>query len=123
MWKKVNGRLVCVTDKTRVRVKTYISKKQLDYLHNLADTEDTYISYLIETGLKSIVKANQFHFDKNTRLRDKTEIRLTCDEDVLKAARKFAKEYKITFTDLVQASVDYIELPGVKSKDWRHRIE
>ena len=123
MWKIVKGRLIHVTDHSRVRYKTYISKKQLMELEALAASEDTHVSYLLENALQNLLLDNDFVFLKEHRLRDKVEFRTTCDKNTLENAKAFAKEHKLNFTDVIQASVNYIDLSEIKSKSWRHRIE
>ena len=123
MWKKVNGKLIHVTDPARVKIKTYISKGQLDYLYNLADNKDTHVSYLLENGLYNLMQDKSFSFNKNSRLKDKVEFRTTCNKDVLNAGKKFAKQHNLNFTDIIQCSVQYINASEVKNKDWRYRIE
>ena len=49
MWKKVNGRLIEVTDESRVKFRTNISKGILDQLQTLALEHDTRVNYLLET--------------------------------------------------------------------------
>ena len=55
MWKNIKGKLVPVTDETRVRFKTYIAKELLETLDGLAQQEETHVGYLIENGLKNLI--------------------------------------------------------------------
>ena len=123
MWKNINGRLIHMTDETRIRYKTYISKKQLEKLEQSAETADTHISYLLENGLQNLLQDESFVFHKENRLKDKMEFRTTCNKEILEQARACAKAHRLNFTDVIQASVDYIKISEVKSKGWRHRIE
>ena len=52
MWKKVNRFLIQTTDKSKVMFKTTISYEILEQLKDLADEQDTYINYLLETGIQ-----------------------------------------------------------------------
>lgn len=123
MWKKINGRLIHMTDTSRVRFKTYISRQQLAHLEDLIEGNDTHLSYLIENGLKNILQDDNFSFNKDHRLKDKIELRTTCDKDILEQGRQFAKHHKLNFTDVIQSSVEYINPAEVKRKNWRYRIE
>lgn len=123
MWKNINGRLIQTTDKSITRFKTYISQAQLNHLGKLAKDYNTHISYLLENGLKNIIKDTDFIFNKKNRLKDKVEFRTTCNKEILQQAKKFAKTNNLNFTDIIQASVSYINLSEVKSKEWRYRIE
>ena len=123
MWKRINNQLVQVTDPSRIRFKTYISRNQLEELEKLAEEYNSHVSYLLESGLKNAAANAEFMFSKNKRLKDKVEFRTTCDKEVLERGRKLAKDHNLNFTDVVQASVDYIDLRDVKNKNWRYRIE
>lgn len=123
MWKNINGRLIHTTDQSITRFKTYISQEQLFNLTNLATDYHTHISYLLENGLKNIVSDTEFTFNKKLRLRDKVEFRTTCNKEILFNAKEFAKTHNLNFTDVIQASISYIKLSEVKSKEWRYRIE
>ena len=92
MWKNIKGRLVPVTDETRVRFKTYIAKETLVTLEDMAQQEETHVGYLIENGLKNLVADETFVFDKAKRIYGKTEFRTTCDEAVLKQAKEHIKK-------------------------------
>ena len=123
MWKRTNGRLIQMTDPSRIRFKTYISKTQLENLERLSVEYDTHVSYLLENGLKNALTAENFAFSKKNRLKDKVEFRTTCDKKILEQGKGFAKSHKLNFTDVVQASVDYIDLTKIKNRDWRYRTE
>lgn len=123
MWKRVNGHLIHITDPSRVKYKTYISRKQLDYLRHLEEVYDTHVSYLLENGIKNAATNVDFSFLKKDRLRDKIEFRTTCDKEILEQGRSLAKKHGLNFTDVIQASIEHIDLTEVKSKDWRYRIE
>ena len=123
MWKRTNGRLIQMTDPSRTRFKTYISKNQLEKLERLAAEYDTYVSYLLENGLKNALATENFIFSKKNRLRDKVEFRTTCDKEILEQGRFFAKKHKLNLTDVIQVSVDYIDLTEIKNRDWRYRTE
>ncbi len=123
MWENINGRLVPVTDKTRIRFKTYIAIEMLETLDDIAQKEETHVGYLIENGLKNLVADQNFVFDKTKRLRGKVEFRTTCDKEILDQAKEVAKQQKLNFTDVIQASIQYIKINEVKNQNWRHRIE
>ena len=123
MWKNIKGRLVPMTDDSRVRFKTYIAKELLETLNEIADKQETHVGYLIENGLKNLVADPDFIFDKSKRMKGKSEFRTTCDKDILGQAKEIAKQQKLNFTDVIQASIQYIKISEVKSQSWRHRIE
>lgn len=123
MWKNIKGRLVPITDESRIRFKTYIAKELLETLNEMAEKQETHVGYLIENGLKNLVEDADFVFDKSKRIKGKLEFRTTCDKDILNEAKKLAKQQELNFTDMVQASIQYIKIDEVKGHNWRHRIE
>lgn len=123
MWKNINGRLIQTTDKSITRYKTYISQSQLNHLGKLAEDYNSHISYLLENGLENIVLDQNFSFCKTKRLKDKVEFKTTCNKEILHQAKDFAKSHKLNFTDIIQCSVNYINLSQIKNKEWRYRIE
>ena len=90
MWKNVNGRLVHTTDAARAEFKTSISKKILKDLNNLADEHDTYINYLLETGIQAILDDNYIEYDKALRPKDRIHYRTTYDKELLIKLKLFA---------------------------------
>ena len=64
MWKKIDGRLIQATDTSRVKFRTNISKKILDQLADMADEHDTYINYLLETGLENVLNRGDDHLQQ-----------------------------------------------------------
>lgn len=96
----------------------------LKELTDLANKEDTHISYLLENGLSNLLKDPYFSFNKQDRLKEKVQFLTTCDKDILERSKNLAKLHRLNFTDVIQASVSYINIEEVvKKKGWRHRIE
>ena len=61
MWKKGNGRLIQVTDESRVKFRTNISQSILDQLNALAIEHDTHVNYLIESGLQNVLVSRSYY--------------------------------------------------------------
>ncbi|MFF5995074.1 rRNA methyltransferase [Lysinibacillus sp. KU-BSD001] len=123
MWKQINGRLVQTVDTTRVEYKTRISKAILDELKIIANEHNTHVGYLLENGFENLLYEDYINYDKKKRPKDRIEFRTTCDEEILKNLRTFAKEHKLNLNDVIETSAQYINLDAIKKGNWRYRIE
>ena len=62
MWKKENnGRLIQITDESRVKFRTNVSKSILDQLKILAIENNTHVNYLIENGLQTVIGLRSYY--------------------------------------------------------------
>lgn len=123
MWKKSAGRLVQVSDPSRVKFRTNISKALLEELNKIAKENDTYVNYLLENGLLNVLRQNSVTFNKETRPKDRVQYKTAYDKELLDKAREFAKKHKLYLNDLIEYSARFINLEDVKTKDYKHRIE
>lgn len=123
MWKKVNGKLVHVTDEERVKFRTNISKKLLTKLRKLAEEHHTHVNYLLESGLKETIKLQKITYDKKKRPKDRVQYKTTYDRELLNKVRAFAKQNNIFINDVIEYSVQFISIDNSKTKEHRHRIE
>ena len=89
MWKKVNGRLIQATDISRVKFRTNISKAILDRLAVMAEEHDTYINYLLETGLENVLDRGEIIYNKETRPKDRIQYKTTYDKELLEKVKEF----------------------------------
>ena len=55
MFKRTKDGIIQVTDESRVKFRTNISKEILDQLQDLADQYDSHVNYLIENGLERLL--------------------------------------------------------------------
>lgn len=123
MWKLMNGRLLHVTDDTRCRYKTRISRALVEKLKALAEEHETHVGYLLENGYSNLLAAGTITYDKKSRPKDRIEFRTTCDRELLEEVRLFAKQHHLNLNDVMEASVSYIQIADVKAGDWRYRVE
>ncbi|MEO4055124.1 rRNA methyltransferase [Solibacillus sp. CAU 1738] len=123
MWKKINGRLIQTIDTTRLEYKTRISKTLLDELKKMAKEHNSHIGYLLENGFENLLHENYIVYDKKNRPKDRIEFRTTCDKEILENLRAFAKENKLNLNDVIESSVQHINVDDVKNGKWRYRIE
>lgn len=123
MWKKVNGKLVHVTDEERIKFRTNISKKILTKLRKIADENNTHVNYLLESGLKETLKLQTITYDKKKRPKDRIQYKTTYDRELLDKVRTFANQNNIFINDVIEYSVQFISIDNSKTKEYRHRIE
>lgn len=123
MWKKTDNGLIQITDKSRHKFKTIISKSILKELESIASEHDTHIGYLLETGFKNILKEDMIVFDKKKRPKDRIDFRTTCDKEVFNKIKALAKANKLCTNDIIELSTNYIDVDNVKKRRHRHRIE
>ncbi len=123
MWKNVNGKLVHVTDISRIKFRTNISKNILRNLENLAEEHDTYANYLLETGLQNLLANGFIHYNKKMRPKDRVQYKTTYDKQLLEAVKEFAEEHKLFINDVIEYSVNFVDVNKSKSKDHKNRIE
>lgn len=123
MWKSVNNKLVNVTDESRVKFRTNISKSILLELNQLAENHNTYPNYLMETGLRKVLDDGTIQFKKENRPKDRVQYKTTYDKDLLEKVKQFAKEHKLFINDVIEYSIRFIDLNNVKDQNYRNRID
>ena len=123
MWKIINGKLIHTTDETRQEFKTSISRKTLELLDNLADEHNTYINYLLETGIQTVLDNDFIQYDKTLRPKDRVQYKTTYDKQLLKKLKQFAADHKLFINDVIEYSVNYINPDNARKKNYRSRIE
>ena len=123
MWKLVNGRLIQTTDDTRVKFRTNVSKSILDQLNALAEENDTYVNYLIETGLQTVLSQGVITYNKKSRPKDRVQYKTTYDKELLEQVKEFAKNHHLFINDVIEYSVKFINIKNIKNNSYKHRVE
>ncbi|WP_245998240.1 rRNA methyltransferase [Siminovitchia terrae] len=123
MWKLIDGKLVQMTDESRVKFRTNISKTKLEQLKRLADEQNTHINYLLESGLENVLSSGIITFNKDSRPKDRIQYKTTYDKDLLEAVKKFAKSNKLFINDVIEYSIDFIDVEKIKNAGYKHRVE
>lgn len=123
MWKMVDGRLVHTTDVSRTKFRTNISQSILDYLKTVAAENDTHVNYLIETGLKEVLTLGVISFDKKSRPKDRVQYKTTYDKELLESVRDLAISNNLFINDVIEYSVEYIDVENSKNSRYKHRVE
>ncbi|MDS9471191.1 rRNA methyltransferase [Sporosarcina pasteurii] len=122
MWKNINGKLVHVTDESRVKFRTNISKSILNKLRDVAKENHTHVNYLLETGLKEILTLGAITIDKKKRPKDRVQYKTTYDRDLLEKIRTFAVKNNVYVNDVIEYSVRFIDIENSKKQGHKHRI-
>jgi len=123
MWKLVDGRLVQTTDTARTNFVTNISQSILEDLRSVAKENNTHVNYLIESGLQSLLSENQISYNKDTRPKDRIAFNNSCDKELLNEVKQFAKAHKLFLNDVIEYSVQFIDVEDAKKSSHRYRIE
>ena len=123
MWKKGNGRLIQTTDKSRVKLRTNISKTIIEKLNVLAAEHDSHPNYLIESGLQKVLSEGIITYNKELRPKDRVQFKTTYDKKLLEKVKEFAKEHKLFINDVLEYSIDFIDFDNIKNSSYKHRIE
>lgn len=123
MWKKVNGKLIQITDDSRVKFRTNISKAILEQLQELALEHDTHVNYLLETGLQNVLDQGVITYSKESRPKDRVQYKTTYDQELLQQVKEFAKQQQLYINDVIEYSVNYIDIENAKDSSYKNRIE
>lgn len=123
MWKNIDGKLIQVTDASRMKFRTNISKATLGQLSRLAEKHNTYVNYLLETGLETVLNEDVIVFNKKARPKDRVQYKTTYDKELLNAVREFAKRHNLFVNDVIEYSAGFVDVTKSKSKAHKDRIE
>lgn len=123
MWKLVDGRLIQSKDESRVEFRTNISKQILDSLKKMADANNTHLNYLLESGLKQVLLEEVIVFNKENRPKDRVQYKTTYDHDLLEEVKKLAKQHRLFINDVIEYSVQFIQVTDSKNANYRYRTE
>lgn len=123
MWKLLNGRLIHMTDESRVKFRTNISQSVIESLKKLAADNDTHVNYLIESGLKAVLADGNITFNKHMRPTDRIQYKTTYDKELLIQLKEFAKNHNLYINDVIEFSIQHIDIKQSKDMSYRYRVE
>ena len=123
MWKLLNGRLIHMTDESRVKFRTNISQSVIESLKKLAADNDTHVNYLIESGLKAVLADGNITFNKHMRPTDRIQYKTTYDKELLIQLKQFAKYHNLYINDVIEFSIQHIDIKQSKDMSYRYRVE
>ena len=110
MWKRENGKLIHRTTSSRKSFRTNISKSLLESLKVIADEKNTRVNYLLESGLKKVLKQEYMSFNKFKRPKDRIQYKTTYDDKLLAKVKVFAKKNNIFINDVIEYSAQFIDM-------------
>lgn len=123
MWKLVDGELIHLTDVSRVKFRTNISRSILKSLKMAAAENNTHVNYLLETGLKEVLTLGAITFDKKSRPKDRIQYKTTYDRELLESIREFSLKNNLFINDVIEYSVRFIDVENSKKSGYKHRVE
>ena len=121
MWENINGVLIHTTDENRKEFKTTIKPDILQRYREIAEENNTTISYLFESLFENIMKDDNVYLEKTKGGR--VDFRTTCDKELLNDFNIFAKSYGVGLNTIIEQGIKYIDLTNVKDRKWAYRIE
>ncbi|WP_413299300.1 rRNA methyltransferase [Bacillus sp. 1P10SD] len=123
MWVSVNGKLIQTTDNSRTKFRTNISRSVINDLNEVAANNNTHINYLIESGLQNVLSKGYISFNKELRPTDRVQYKTTYDKDLLDKVKEFAKNHDLFINDVIEYSVNFVDVEKAKKSNYKHRIE
>ncbi|MDR6123273.1 hypothetical protein QFZ87_002870 [Bacillus sp. SLBN-46] len=123
MWVSVNGKLIQTTDNSRIKFRTNISRSLINYLNQVAANNNTHINYLIESGLQNVLSKGYISFNKELRPTDRVQYKTTYDKNLLEKVKEFAKKHDLFINDVIEYSVNFVDVEKAKKSNYKHRIE
>jgi hypothetical protein len=123
MWVSVNGKLIQTTDNSRIKFRTNISRSLINDLNQVAANNNTHINYLIESGLQNVLSKGYISFNKELRPTDRVQYKTTYDKNLLEKVKEFAKKHDLFINDVIEYSVNFVDVEKAKKSNYKHRIE
>jgi hypothetical protein len=123
MYKNGKDGLLHISDDSRIKFRTNISKSLLESLKSLAEEHNTHVNYLLENGLRNCLNQNIITFNKELRPNDRVQYKTTYDKELLEQVKEFAKQHKLYINDVIEYSTTFIEIDNIKNRAYRYRIE
>ena len=71
---------------------------------------NTRINYLLEGGMKKVLKQEFISFNKSKRPKDRIQYKTTYDDELLAEVKLFAKKNKMYINDVIEYSAEFIEI-------------
>ena len=116
MWKLIDGQLIQTADSSRIKFRTNISESILLSLKVLSAENRTHVNYLLENGLINLLNRGDITYNKALRPKDRIQFKTTYDKELLESVKQFAKKHKLSMNDVIEYSVEYIDVNQVKEK-------
>lgn len=108
-WKLSDGKLIHVSENSRVSFRTNISKIILDSLKIKAREHRTSVNYILENGLKNLLGYKLKSLNVQTRPKDRIQFKTTYDQKILAEVKQLAISNKLHANDVIEYSVQFID--------------
>jgi hypothetical protein len=108
LWDREGGKLIHRITSSRKSFRTNISKSLLESLSVSADEKNTRINYLLEVGMKNLLKQEIISFNKFERPKDRIQYKTTYDDKLLAEVKQFAKKNNMYINDVIEYSTRFI---------------
>lgn len=123
MFKTSKDGILHITDESRMKFRTNISKSILENLKQLAKQNNTHVNYLIENGLENVLSQGIITFNKELRPKDRVQYKTTYDKELLDSVKEFASTHDLYINDVIEYSINFIDINNIKNRNFRYRIE
>ncbi|MGB3259495.1 LAGLIDADG family homing endonuclease, partial [Paenisporosarcina sp.] len=110
MWKIIEGKIIHMKNTNRISFRTNISESMLETLKQLAARHNTHVNHLIENGLKNVLIQDQINLDKTNKPVDRVQYKTTYDQHLLNDVKEFAKNQNVFINDVIEYSVQFIDI-------------
>ncbi|MGB2991117.1 MAG: hypothetical protein WBB47_00645 [Paenisporosarcina sp.] len=114
LWKIVDEKIVINPVSTRISFRTNVSKSLLETLKGLARKNNIHVNHLIENGLKNLLFQTDIKLNKIIKPSDRVQYKTTYDKQILDDLKVAAKQHRVDMNDLIEHSVEFIELIDIK---------
>jgi hypothetical protein len=108
LWDRKDGKLIHRITSSRKSFRTNISKSLLESISVNADEKNTRINYLLEDGMKNLLKQEIISFNKFERPKDRVQYKTTYDDKLLAEVKLFAKKNNMYINDVIEYSTRFI---------------
>lgn len=116
MWKLENGKIGHTPISSRMSFRTSISRTIRETLNKLAVENNTHVNYLIENGLENVLTHKDKVLIKPVDSKDRIQYKSTYDKQLLNDIKELAKHKRVFINDVLEYSVQYIDLTKVKRR-------
>ena len=110
MWDRQDDKLIHRITSSRKSFRTTISKSLVESLKVIANEKNTRINYLLESGMEKVLKQEIISFNKFKSPKDRIQYKTTYDNKLLVEVKLFAKINKLYINDVIEYSVQFIEV-------------
>lgn len=116
MFIHVNGRITQVSEGSRIKFRTSISKQILDELRIKAMIYNMHVNHFFEIGIKNLLDIGTINYDKKFRPKDRVQFKSTYDKYLLQNLREFAQKNNVFINDCMEYGIKLINFNDFSSR-------